>query len=62
MRPEAIGLGVREGSLRVSEELTLDQLLGNRRAVDGNEGPVLSTAAGVKRSCHQLFARTQIHR
>ena len=47
----------REGPLLVAEQLRFQQVLGQRRAVDGNEGPRGALAVGVDGPRHQLLAR-----
>jgi hypothetical protein len=41
----------------VSEQLALDQLAGDRGAVDAHEGPALAQGEPVDRAAHELFAR-----
>ena len=41
-------LGARERAAHVTEQLALEQALGNRRDVDGNEAPLASRAATVE--------------
>src|SRR5690606_4004312 len=45
-----------ERALLVPEQLALDQLAGNCRGVDGNEGPVLARAELVDRFRDELLA------
>src|SRR5258706_5349594 len=45
-----------EGAALVAEELGLDQLLGDRRAVDLDEGALAPRGEGVHRAGHQLLA------
>ena len=55
--PLAIGHRAREGAAHVPEQLALDQLLGDGRAVHLDERPGASAAQGVDRAGHQLLAR-----
>ena len=49
-------LGVGERTLRVPEQLALQQRLGHRRAVDGHEGPAATVAPLVDRARDDLLA------
>ena len=49
-------LGVGEGAPRVAEELALEELLGHRGAVDGDEGSLRARAARVERPRDELLA------
>ena len=51
------GEGAREGAARMAEELALDQLLGNGRAVDLHERPRAAEALVVDVAGHELLAR-----
>jgi len=51
-----IAVGAGERSLDVTEELALEQGLGNRAAVDGHEGPAVPFAAVVDRTRDELLA------
>src|SRR5439155_193572 len=48
--------GAREGAAAVAEELALEQPLGERGTVDGDEEVVAARSAGVDGACHQLLA------
>ena len=48
--------GAGEAALLVAEELGLDQLVGDRRAVDLDEGALAPRARAVDGTRHQLFA------
>src|SRR6202012_3314360 len=50
------GLGVGERALVVAEQLALEQLGRDRRAVDRDERPAGALAGGVDRARHQLLA------
>ena len=52
----AIGDGAGEGAAGMAEQLRLDQLLGNRRAVDVDERPAAAARMGVQRARHHLLA------
>jgi len=58
--PGLAGDGPREGALLVAEQLALDEVLGDRRAVDLDEGVVLSGAAGVDRVGHEFLPRPRL--
>ena len=45
-----------EGALLVAEQFGLEQVVGNRRAVDGDERPVGPLAERVKRAREQFLA------
>ena len=47
----------REGSFLVTEELTLDQILGNGSAIQSDERPILAGAVEVNGACDELLAR-----
>src|SRR6185295_10178053 len=47
--------GARECAGRVAEQLALDQLAGQRRAVDGDERSTCAGARRVNRLCEDLF-------
>ncbi len=49
-----------EGSARMSEELRLEQILGERRAVDDDERLARAVRAVVNRARDQLLARTRL--
>ena len=49
-------VGAGEAALDVAEHLALDQLLGNRRAVDLHEGLGRARTHGVERARHQFLA------
>src|SRR5205807_2285532 len=49
--------GSREAAFDVPEQLGLDQLLGNRGAIDFDKGLIAAKARGVQRASHQLFSR-----
>ncbi len=51
-----VGGGAGEGALHMPEELGLDQVLGERRAVDLHVGPARARALGVQRVGRQLLA------
>jgi hypothetical protein len=51
---------VGEGAAHVSEQLALEQMLGESRAVDRDEGPLGATASLVQRSRHEFLARTTL--
>ena len=44
-----------EGALLVAEELALDQIRGNRGAIDGDERPILARRPGVNGAGHELL-------
>ena len=46
-----------EGATRVAKQLRLDQLLGNRRAVDLDERALAPLTQQVDVACHQFLAR-----
>ena len=46
-----------KGSFFMSEQFTLEQSLGNCRAVDGQEGGFAATAMLIDRSCNQFLSR-----
>src|SRR5439155_21736498 len=48
----------RERSLGMSEELTFDQLFGNRRAIHFNKRRCRARAHGMDVAAHQFFARS----
>src|SRR5207245_6922440 len=52
--------GAREGALLVSEQLGLEERLGQRRAVDGDERTVAPSRALVDRARHQLLPGTTL--
>ena len=52
--------GAGEGALAVAEELGLEQLLGDRAAVDRDEGPSLRVAARVDRARDQFLAGARL--
>jgi hypothetical protein len=52
-----IGAGVGVGALHMSEELVLDEVLGNGAAVLDHERTVGPLSSVVDRPCHQLFSR-----
>ncbi len=54
--PHLAARGARERSLLVAEELVLEQGLGDRRAVDGDERALRAGRQLVERSRHQLLA------
>ena len=53
-RPSAVLGGAREGALRVTEELALDQRVGQRAAVDRDEGAVAPDSAWTARASSSL--------
>ena len=55
--PALHGGGPSERPLFVPEQLALDQRLGNRGAVDGDEGPLGPRAAQMHGSCNQFLTR-----
>ena len=59
-RPELALLRVGECAARVSEQLALDQTLGNRRAVHGHERTAVPRAQEVKRARQQILARSAL--
>jgi hypothetical protein len=52
--------GTRESTALVAEELALEQRLGNRRAVDRQEGSVAARAVLVHGARHELLARAAL--
>src|SRR5215467_1862679 len=56
----ALGMGAREGALLVTEQLALQQGLGDGAAVDGHEGTGVPWAVGVHGTRHQLLARAAL--
>src|SRR5229473_3554630 len=56
----ALGVGPRERAPLVAEELTLEQRLGDRPAVDGHERPAAPRAMRVNGPGHQLLARAAL--
>src|SRR5439155_972923 len=54
--PRPVGERSGEASLHVTEQLTLDQLRGNRRAVHLDERPCAARAQGMDRAGHELLA------
>ena len=61
-RPARATLRVGEGAARVAEELALEQRLGHRRAVDGDERPRGAAAALVDRARDELLAACRSRR
>ena len=55
-QPGAVGDGAGERAAHVAEQLALDQVLGNRAAVDGDEALVAARAAGVDGARDDLLA------
>ena len=49
-----------EGALLVAEELVLEEVLGDGRAVDGHEGPLGPGRELVEGAAHQLLARAAL--
>ena len=60
MSPGFVLIGPRERALLVAEQLGLEQLLGQRRAVDGHEGLGGARAVGVDGARDQLLARPRL--
>jgi hypothetical protein len=56
-QPDLVGGGAGEGALLVAKQLRLDQVLGQRRAVDLDERALGPAAAHVDRVGNQLLAR-----
>ena len=54
--PDLAAGGAGEGALLVAEQLVLQQGLGDRRAVDGDEGALGAGGELVQRAAHQLLA------
>src|SRR5712691_9377430 len=52
----AVTFGTRESALLVAKELTLHQVLGDRAAVDGHEGPLAPRPLGVNETSGELFS------
>lgn len=59
-QPLAGGRRARERPLHVTEELTLQQVLGERRAVDRHEGPLGADPRGVHRPGKRRLARARL--
>ena len=55
-RPDAIAMRARERAFHVAEELALEQLVRNRRAIDLDERPLAARAARVDHVRHELLA------
>jgi hypothetical protein len=53
----AIGHGPREGTLAMAKKLTLQQIFGDGRAIDGNKISATPVGLIVQSPGHQLFAR-----
>ena len=56
-RPFLLAIGAGEGAALVAEELALQQVLGQRRAVDRDQRAAAGDVAEVDRLGHQLLAR-----
>ena len=57
---ETFGDGAGEGAARVTEQLRLDELVGDRRAIERAEPPAATDARGVHRARHQLLSRSAL--
>ena len=58
--PDALGAGAGERSLLVTEQLALEEIFRNGRAIDGEERPVVPCAVLVDGVSHEFFARTAL--
>jgi hypothetical protein len=53
----AIGHGPREGTLSMAKQLTLQQIFGDGRTIDGDKISATSVGLIVQSPSHQFFAR-----
>ena len=59
-RPAPLRLGAGKRAALVAEEFRLEQILGNRRRIDGNEGLVGARAVAVQRTGNQFLAAARL--
>ena len=59
-QPRVVAVGAGEGAADMAEELVLQQVVGNRRAVDCEEHRVRVGTAGVQGPRHQLLAGARL--